>query len=139
MDGFVDLDGAIKAEAKRRVDRIEKLAGLSALIMLSAATWLAWPSLESAISGGSMTSDLKYAMIIIAWGVFVQDLGVMDKKARSRIGTVATISWLPIVIISVDYLEGNVSQIIGMLILLGVSSGGIKNDSTTSMYAISSG
>ena len=122
MDGFVDLDGAIKAEAKSRVDRIEKLAGLSALIMLSAATWLAWPSLESAISGGSMTSDLKYAMVIIAWGVFVQDLGVMDKKARSRIGTVATISWLPIVIISVDYLEGNVSQIIGMLILLGVSS-----------------
>ena len=41
MDGFVDLDEAIKAEAKNRLDRIEKLAGLSAIALRGAAVWLA--------------------------------------------------------------------------------------------------
>ena len=40
MDGFVDLDEAIKAEAKSRLDRVEKLAGISAMAMLVAAVWL---------------------------------------------------------------------------------------------------
>lgn len=118
MDGFVDLDEAIKAEAKSRLDRVEKLAGISAMIMLGAAVWLAWPALKSGMSGDSITSDLKYAMIIIAWGIFVQDLGIMDKKARSRIGTIATIVWLPLAVIAISHLEGSISQIVGMAILL---------------------
>ena len=118
MDGFVDLDEAIKAEAKSRLDRVEKLAGISAMIMLGAAVWLAWPALKSGMSGDSITSDLKYAMIIIAWGIFVQDLGIMDKKARSRIGTIATIVWLPLAVVAISHLEGSISQIVGMAILL---------------------
>ena len=118
MDGFVDLDEAIKAEAKSRLDRVEKLAGISAMIMLGAAVWLAWPALKSGMSGDSITSDLKYAMIIIAWGVFVQDLGIMDSKARSRIGTIATIVWLPLAVVAISHLEGSISQIVGMIILL---------------------
>ena len=116
MDGFVDLDEAIKAEAKSRLDRVEKLAGISAMIMLGAAVWLAWPALKSGM-GNSITSDLKYAMIIIAWGIFVQDLGMMDKKARSRIGTIATIVWLPLAVVAISHLEGSISQIVGMTIL----------------------
>lgn len=121
MDGFVDLQEAIKAETKNRLDRVEKLAGYSAFIMLAAATWLAWPTLQSALNGGSITSDLKYAMVIIAWGIFVQDLGLMDKKARSRIGTVTTISWLPIAIVGISNLEGDISQKLGMIFLLIIS------------------
>ncbi|MCH1527238.1 MAG: hypothetical protein L7S49_03390 [Candidatus Poseidoniaceae archaeon] len=121
MDGFVDLQEAIKAETKNRLDRVEKLAGYSAFIMLAAATWLAWPTLQSALNGGSITSDLKYAMVIIAWGIFVQDLGLMDKKARSRIGTVTTISWLPIAIVGISNLEGDISQKLGMVFLLIIS------------------
>lgn len=121
MDGFVDLQEAIKAETKNRLDRVEKLAGYSAFIMLAAATWLAWPTLQSALNGGSITSDLKYAMVIIAWGIFVQDLGLMDKKARSRIGTVTTISWLPIAIVGISNLEGDISQKLGMVFLLVIS------------------
>ena len=30
MDGFVDLDEAIKAEASSRLEKVEKLAGISA-------------------------------------------------------------------------------------------------------------
>tara|TARA_B100002051_G_scaffold91212_1_gene87216 strand:+ start:10189 stop:11934 length:1746 start_codon:yes stop_codon:yes gene_type:complete len=121
MDGFVDLDEAIKAEAKSRLDRVEKLAGISAMAMLVAAVWLAWPSLKSGMSGDSITSDLKYALIIIAWGVFVQDLGLMDKKSRSRIGIISTIAWLPLAVVALSQLEGNISQMLGMVILLSTS------------------
>tara|TARA_B100001778_G_scaffold188231_1_gene154995 strand:- start:514 stop:2259 length:1746 start_codon:yes stop_codon:yes gene_type:complete len=121
MDGFVDLDEAIKAEAKSRLDRVEKLAAISAMAMLGAAVWLAWPSLKSGMSGDSITSDLKYALIIIAWGVFVQDLGLMDKKSRSRIGIISTIAWLPLAVVALSQLEGNISQMLGMVILLSTS------------------
>ena len=121
MDGFVDLDEAIKAEAKNRLDRIEKLAGLSAIALLGAAVWLAWPTLKSGMGGQSLSSDLVYAMIIIAWGVFVQDLGIMDKKSLSRIGIISTVGWLPLAVVALSFLEGNVSEIGGMIILLGIS------------------
>lgn len=121
MDGFIDLEEAIKAESKSRLEKVEKLAGLSALVLLSAAIWLAWPTLKSGMSGNSLNSDLMYALIIIAWGVFVQDLGIMDKKSRSRIGIIATIAWLPLAVVALSYFEGDISELIGMSILLIVS------------------
>lgn len=121
MDGFVDLEEAIKAESKSRLDKVEKLAGFSALVLLSAAIWLAWPTLKSGVSGNSLNSDLMYALIIIAWGVFVQDLGIMDKKSRSRIGIIATVAWLPLAVVALSYFEGGISELIGMSILLIVS------------------
>ena len=121
MDGFVDLDEAIKAESKSRLDKVEKLAGLSALMLLSAAVWLAWPTLKSGIAGNSLNSDLMYALVIIAWGVFVQDLGIMDKKSRSRIGIIATVAWLPLAVVALSNFEGGISELIGMSILLIVS------------------
>ncbi len=121
MDGFIDLDEAIKAESKNRLNRIEKLAGFSAIAMLGAAVWLAWPTLKSGMSGDSLNSDLVYAMIIIGWGVFVQDLGIMDQKSRSRIGIISTIAWLPLAIVAVSNLEGNISKMTGMVVLLAIS------------------
>lgn len=121
MDGFVDLEEAIKAESKSRLDKVEKLAGLSALVLLSAAVWLAWPTLKSGMAGNSLNSDLMYALIIIAWGVFVQDLGIMDKKSRSRIGIIATVAWLPLAVVALSNFEGDISELIGMSILLIVS------------------
>ena len=121
MDGFIDLEEAIQAESKSRLEKVEKLAGLSALVLLSAAIWLAWPTLKSGMSGNSLNSDLMYALIIIAWGVFVQDLGIMDKKSRSRIGIIATIAWLPLAVVALSYFEGDISELIGMSILLVVS------------------
>ena len=121
MDGFVDLEEAIKAESKSRLDKVEKLAGLSALVLLSAAVRLAWPTLKSGIAGNSLNSDLMYALIIIAWGIFVQDLGIMDKKSRSRIGIIATVAWLPLAVVALSNFEGEISELIGMSILLIVS------------------
>ena len=122
MDGFVDLEEAIKAESQSRLNRVEKLAGFSALAILGAAVWLAWPTVSSGMSGDSITSDLKYAMIILAWGVFVQDLGIMDNKSRSRIGTISTIGWLPLAVVAISEFDGNLSQKVGMIILLITSS-----------------
>ena len=121
MDGFVDLEEAIKAESNSRLDKVEKLAGLSALALLGAAVWLAWPTLKSGMAGNSLNSDLMYALIIIAWGVFVQDLGIMDKKSRSRIGIIATVAWLPLAVVALSNFEGEISELIGMSILLTVS------------------
>lgn len=117
----MELDEAIKSESKSRVDKVEKLAGFSALVLLGAAFWLAWPTLKSGMAGSSLNSELIYALIIIAWGVFVQDLGLMDEKSRSRIGIIATVAWLPLAIVALSFFEGNVSELIGMAILLIVS------------------
>ena len=121
MDGFVDLQDAIDAESKYRLQRIERLAGFCAFVMLGAALWLAWPALSAAIEGDSMTSDLKYALVVIAWGVFIQDVGYSDKKSRSRIGTISSIAWLPILIVGIGQLEGDISQLVGMLLLVVTS------------------
>ena len=121
MDGFVNLEDAVKAEEKSRLDGIERLAGASAFTLLIAATWLAWPALQSAMEGGPLITGLGYPLIILAWGIFVQDLGVLDKKGRSRVGAAATISWLPISVIAISQLEGDISQMVGMGLLLLVS------------------
>ncbi len=126
MDGFVDLDEAVKSEAKSRVENVERLASVSAFILLGAATWLAWPALQSAMDGGPLITGLGYSLIILAWGVFVQDLGFMDKKGRSRIGAASTIAWLPVSIIAIAQLEGNISELFGMALLLLVSLGLFK-------------
>ena len=121
MDGFVNLDDAVKAENKSQLDSIERLAGLSAFTLLIAATWLAWPALQSAMDGGPLITGLGYPLIILGWGIFVQDLGLLDKKGRSRVGAAATISWLPISVIAISQLEGDISQLVGMGLLLLVS------------------
>jgi hypothetical protein len=121
MDGFVNIQDAIKAESDSRMERIEKLSSFSAFILLATATWLAWPALQSSMKGGPLITGLGYPLIILAWGIFVQEIGVMDDKNRSRIGAVATIGWLPISIIAISNLEGNLSEQVGMSLLLIVS------------------
>ena len=121
MDGFVNLQEAVQAESKSRIERVEKLSGISAFLLLGAAIWLAWPALQSSMNGGPLIIGLGYPLIVLAWGIFVQDLGVMDEKTRSKIGAMATISWLPISIIAISQLEGELSQHFGMAILLVVS------------------
>ena len=121
MDGFVDVQDAVKAESKSRMDKIEKLSSFSAFLLLATATWLAWPALQSSMNGGPLITGLGYPLIILAWGIFVQEIAVMDDKNRSRIGAAATIGWLPISIIAISKLEGNISEMVGMSLLLVVS------------------
>ena len=121
MDGFVDIQDAVKAESKSRMDKIEKLSSFSAFLLLATATWLAWPALQSSMKGGPLITGLGYPLIILAWGIFVQEIAIMDDKNRSRIGAAASIGWLPISIIAISKLEGNISELVGMSLLLVVS------------------
>lgn len=121
MDGFVDIQDAVKAETKSRVEKIEKLSSFSAFSLLATATWLAWPALQSSMNGGPLVTGLGFPLIILAWGIFVQELGVMDDKNRSRIGAAVTIGWLPISIIGISKLGGSISELVGMSLLLVVS------------------
>ena len=38
MDGFVDIQDAVKAESKSRMEKIEKLSSFSAFLLLATAT-----------------------------------------------------------------------------------------------------
>ena len=67
MDGFIDFDKAVEAEASQGLKRIENLSGMSALVILSAATWLAWPAFNAAMNGGSLLSGMGYSLIVLAW------------------------------------------------------------------------
>lgn len=121
MDGFIDFDKAVEAEANLRLKHIENLSSASALIILSAATWLAWPALTAAMNGGSLLSGIGYSIILLAWGVLVQDLAVMDEKSRSKIGAASTIAYLPILVLAGSTLHENISHQIGAGLLVIVS------------------
>ncbi len=121
MDGFIDFDKAVEAEANLRLKHIENLSSASALIILSAATWLAWPALTAAMNGGSLLSGIGYSIILLAWGVLVQDLAVMDEKSRSKIGAASTIAYLPILVLASSTLNENISHQIGAGLLVIVS------------------
>ena len=118
MDGQLSLDEAVAAEFELRLDRIERLGGFSAMTLLIAATWLAWPTLISAMNDGSLFDGIGYSLIILAWGLIVQDLGIQDGVSRSRIGAAISIAWLPIAIISIPSVNGSIDEIIGFLILI---------------------
>ncbi len=118
MDGQLNLDEAVAAEFELRLDRIERLGGFSAMTLLIAATWLAWPTLISAMNDGSLFDGIGYSLIILAWGLIVQDLGIQDGVSRSRIGAAISIAWLPIAIISIPSVNGSIDEIIGFLILI---------------------
>ncbi len=121
MNGQFDLEAAIEFEFESRVKNIERLGGVSAIILLMTATWLAWPALEAALNGGSLLNGIGYSLIILAWGLFVQDLGIQDSTSRSRIGAALTIAWLPIAIIGIPALDGTLDEQFGFVLLLTTS------------------
>ncbi len=121
MDGFVSIDDAVKAESQARIKRIEGLTNLSAFTMLAAAAWLGFPAIQDALAGDSLIMGMGYSLIVIGWAIFVQDLGLMDSKSRTRIGAAATVAWLPLAVLAAASLESGMEKQIGMVIILGVS------------------
>jgi hypothetical protein len=121
MDGFSNSGEAVESELERRFAAIERLAGISAITLLSAATWLAWPALSSAMNGGALFSGLGHSLIILIWGVIVQDLGIQDARARSRVGAASSIAWLPISVMAIPWLFSTLDQLVGGVVLLTVA------------------
>ncbi len=89
-----DVDEAIKAERLLRVQRIERLSTICALFCLSGAIWLAWPVLKDAFVGdASLLTDLGMPVLVLLWGIVIQDLILDDPRARTRIGAATSIVW----------------------------------------------
>ena len=94
MDEWADVEGAIKAAIKQRKKRLESLTSISAILILSSAIWLVWPNLTSAIKGESgLFSVLGLPLLVLVWGLMVQDLGLSDPRSRTRVGATASIAW----------------------------------------------
>ena len=123
MDEWADVEGAIKAAIKQRQKRLETLTGISAMLILSSAIWLIWPNITSALKGESgLFSVLGLPLLVLVWGLMVQDLGLSDPKARTRVGATASIAWPVLLIIAAQNftLDSN-SKTIGSL-MIGVVS-----------------
>jgi len=107
MEAWADVEKAIQAEKLMRNNKMDNLVNFSAFSLLGAAIWLAWPALNSAIEGKSgIISGLGLPIIVLLWGVVIQDIVVDDAKARSRVGGGASIIWpilLMIGVINIDF------------------------------------
>ena len=89
-----DVDEAIKSERLLRVQRIERLSTVCALFCLSGAIWLAWPVLKDAFVGdASLLTGLGMPVLVLLWGIVIQDLILDDPRARTRIGAATSIVW----------------------------------------------
>ena len=123
MDEWADVEGAIKAAIKQRKKRLESLTSISAILILSSAIWLVWPNLTSAIKGESgLFSVLGLPLLVLVWGLMVQDLGLSDPRSRTRVGATASIAWPVLLIIAAQRFTFDTnSETIGA-IMIGIVS-----------------
>ena len=123
MDEWADVEGAIKAAIEQRQQRIESLTGFSAILILVSAIWLVWPNLSSALKGDSgLLSALGLPLLILIWGLMVQDIGVSDSKARTRIGATSSIAWPVLLLIAAQkFTTNSYSDILGTIFVVIVA------------------
>ena len=111
MDAWSDVEGAIQAAIKQRTERLEKLVAASSMLILIGAIWLVWPTLSAAIKGeGGLLNGLGMPIIILIWGLLVQDIGLTNPSTRTRVGASATIAW-PVLLMIASKELASVSQL----------------------------
>jgi len=121
MDAWADVESAIQAAVKQRNDRLEKLVAISAISILLGAIWLVWPTLSAAAKGeGGLLNGLGMPILILAWGLLVQDIGLTSPSARTRVGASATIAWPVLLMIASKELASPITLDIFGPILIGI-------------------
>ena len=122
MDAWADVETAIQAAIKQRKQRLERLTSASALVLLAGALWLMWPSLNAAMRGDSgLLKGLGFPLVIIVWGLIIQDLIVDQPRARTRVGSAASVVWPVLLMTGSQSLDiSNTSMVAGSLILVMV-------------------
>ena len=94
MVTWADADAAVEAERSRRIKRVENMTLITALTLLLCAVWLAWPSLRSLINGdGVLLTSFGAPLVLLIWGIFIQDLTLDDATARARVASASTVAW----------------------------------------------
>ena len=123
MEEVQSVESAIARESNQIQQRVEKLSAFCALTLIAAAISLAWPSLNNSTDESTVkVGGLGLAVLVLTWGMFVQDLGMDESKSRTRIGSIAGIAWLPLVLMGMRYSDGSTLEIGGgvLIILTGL-------------------
>ena len=123
MPATTSVESRLEEEQGLRQKRLDQLATLGALMLLSATFWLAWPDLKSSFSGErSVLQSLGAPLIVLAWALVMQDLPRMTASARSRIGAATTVAWLPLMLMGTWSLEEGTMEMVGGIILIIVAA-----------------
>jgi hypothetical protein len=94
MVTWADADAAVEAERARRTKRVENMTLMTALSLLLCAVWLAWPSLRGLMNGdGVVLTSFGAPLMLLIWGIFIQDLTLDDAAARARVASASTVAW----------------------------------------------
>ena len=121
MVTWADADAAVEAERAARIKRVENATLATALLLLSCAVWVAWPSVRGLLNGdGVVLASFGAPLLLIIWGIFVQDLTLDDGVARSRVASATTVAWPPLLCLGALGLSGVSAQTAGSVLILAV-------------------
>ena len=123
MDAWADVETSIQSAIKQRQQRLERLTSVSALILLAGALWSMWPNLNAAIKGEpGLLKGLGFPLVIIIWGLIIQDLTVDQPRARTRVGSAASVTWPVLLMAGSQSLDtSDVNMVVGSALLALVS------------------
>ena len=122
-----DVEEAIKAERLLRIQRIERLSTICALMCLAGAVWLAWPTLKEAFSGDAeLLAGLGMPILVILWGIVLQDLILDDPKARTRVGAACSMFWPLLMMLAIRSYGTELSEILACVLLFGLGFAMLK-------------
>ena len=123
MVTWADADAAVEAERAVRIKRVENATLVSALALLLCAVWLAWPSIRSLSNGdGVVLASFGAPLLVLIWGIFVQDLTLDDGAARSRVASATSVAWPLLLCLGALGFEGDAAAMAGsgLVLLSGV-------------------
>lgn len=123
MVTWADADAAVEAERAVRIKRVENATLVSALTLLLCAVWLAWPSIRSLSNGdGVVLASFGAPLLVLIWGIFVQDLTLDDGAARSRVASATSVAWPLLLCLGALGFEGDAAAMAGsgLVLLSGV-------------------
>lgn len=119
MVSWADADAAVEAERALRIKRVENATLVSALSLLLCAVWLAWPSIRGLSNGdGVRLASFGAPLLVLIWGIFVQDLTLDDPSARSRVASATTVAWPLLMCLGALGFEGENATLVGSVLVL---------------------
>ena len=119
MVTWADADAAVEAERALRIKRVENATLVSALTLLLCAVWLAWPSIRGLSNGdGVVLASFGAPLLVLIWGIFVQDLTLDDGAARSRVASATSVAWPLLMCLGALGFEGDVPAMAGSGLVL---------------------
>ena len=66
MVTWADADAAVEAERAARIKRVENATLATALLLLSCAVWLAWPSVRGLLNGDGVVLTAFGAPLLLS-------------------------------------------------------------------------